>query len=176
MKTLKISLVCLLMTLGFFGISENSNSQSKKELRKVQSTQNYFLMDSVLNSRKFVFNVDFITEMYDTYRNKNANSAINFIEVDGDKGVFQTGHNSGMGDNGVGGFTAEGKITSWNLFQDSKNLNHTLTFAFFTLRGTFSITMYVTSGNHATALIGGDMWIGHLASLDNSGIYKGRIQ
>jgi len=166
------SLVCLLLTLGFFGISENSNSQSKKELRKMQSTQNFFVLDSVLKAKRFVLDVDFITDMSEC-KNKHINPAINFIEVDGDRGVMQTGSCSGIGGNGVGGFTAEGKIVSYNLSQDTKNLSHNLQFAFFTKRYTLDITITVTSNNRATAVIGGDIWNGHLVAIDNSRIYKG---
>jgi hypothetical protein len=172
MKTMRYCVVCLFLAIGFFGISENSNSQNKKELRRMQSTQNYFILDSVLKAKRFVFDVDFITDMT-AYRNKHINPSINFIEVDGDKGVIQTGNYTGIGGNGVGGYTIEGKILSYNLSQDSKNLSHNLKFSFDSKRGPIFITIDVTSDNHATLLFGWDIWNGHLVTIDNSGIYKG---
>ena len=173
MKTMRFCVVCLFLAIGFFGISENANSQSKKELRKIQSTQNFFVVDSILNSKRFVFDVDFITDMT-AYRNKHINPSINFIEVDGDKGVIQTGNYTGIGGNGVGGYTIEGKILSYNLSQDTKNLSHHLKFSFDSKRGPIFITIDVTSDNHATVLFGWDIWNGHLVTIENSGIFKGR--
>jgi Domain of unknown function (DUF4251) len=178
MKTLKIYLVCLLLTLGFFGISENSNSQSKKELRKIQSTQNYFLIDSVLNSKRFVFKIDF---MMSTLHSTAVNPAVNFIEIDGDKGVLQVGFNSANSvieefeRNVIGGFTARGDILSWKLSQDSKKLNHLLKFNLLAMPFDYDINLTVTSDNHVTALIQGQViWIGHLETIDNSGIFIGQ--
>ena len=173
MKTMRFCVVCLFLAIGFFGISENTNSQSKKELRKMQSTQNFFVLDSVLKAKRFVFDVDFITDMT-AYRNKHINPSINFIEVDGDKGVIQTGNYTGIGGNGFGGYTVEGKILSYNLSQDSKNLNHNLKFSINSKRGPIFITIDVTSNNRTTTVIGGDIWNGHLVTIDNSGIYKGK--
>lgn len=170
MKIIRFYVVCLFMTLGFFGISENSNSQSKKELRRMQSNHNFFVMDSVLKAKRFVLDVDFITDM-SVYKNKHINPAINFIGVDGDRGIIQTGNNSGIGGNGVGGFTSEGKIVSYNLFQDTKNLSFNLHFVCAAKEGTYDITMIVNSDNNATALFGGNIWSGHLVTLDNARIY-----
>jgi Domain of unknown function (DUF4251) len=182
MKTMRFYLVCFFLTLGFFGISENSNSQSKKEVKKMQATQNFFVLDSLLKTRRFVFKVDLKMGTYSSIDYGAVNSTINFIEVDVDKGVMQVGYNSvnsvmeGMPGNGIGGFTAKGDILSWNLSQDTKKLNHILKFNLSTMAFNYDINLTVTSDNHVTALIQGGrvIWIGHLEAIDESGIYKGR--
>ena len=109
------------------------------------------------------------------------NSAVNYIEVDGDKGVLQVGFNYANSvieefeRNVLGGFTAEGDILSWKLSQDTKNLSHLLKFYLVAMPFDYDINLTVTSDNHVTALIQDRIiWIGHLESIDNSGIFKGR--
>jgi hypothetical protein len=116
-----------------------------------------------------------------TLHSTAVNSAVNFIEVDGDKGVLQVGFNSANSvieefeRNVIGGFTAKGDILSWKLSQDTKKLNHLLKFNLLAMPFDYDINLTVTSDNHVTALIQGQViWIGHLEAIDNSGIFIGQ--
>ena len=104
-------------------------------------------------------------------------SSLNFVRVDSQR-VLQTGSNTGMGYNGVGGVTAEGTIGDYKITRDTKNLSCTVSFNLITNLGSFNIFMSVSAGNNARATISGTTsgrltWDGHLVNLDNSRAFKG---
>jgi hypothetical protein len=103
---------------------------------------------------------------------------VNFIKVNSTIGVLQTGFNSSMGLNGVGGVTTEGKILSWKIHKNFKNLSYNLQFSISTTLGFYDVSMFVTSDNYAIATITGLapgrlIYQGHLEIVDNSRVFKG---
>jgi Domain of unknown function (DUF4251) len=184
MKTRKINMVSLFWILGLFCISLNSNSQESKlnrqelkEVRKAQMAANFNILDSLLNAKSFVLVADQLQNRIGDL--VEVSPAINFIKVDGSAGILQTGSNSRIGSNDVGGTTAEGSIENWKIFTEPKELTHRLTFSILTQIGSYDVSLYVTADNHATATIKGLgpgelTWIGHLETINNSGVFKGR--
>jgi hypothetical protein len=186
MKTVKINVkLSLFMVIAFLGISVNGNSQEKnltrqelKEARKAQMAANYYSLDTLIKSRSFVLEADFLQ---DKYGNRvPVTSILNFIKVDNSKGVLQTGSNSGRGYNSVGGVTAEGEIGSWEMSSNPKKLFYSLHFTIMTNIGDYDVYMTVNSNNLAEATISGLgpgklTWEGHLKSLYNSRIFKGQL-
>ena len=186
MKAIKITLVSLLMAGGLILNTFNANAQDmekdltrqeRKFMRKSQLEANFNLLDSLFKSNKFVLVADFLqTKWGDRI---SVIPTINFIKVDGETGVLQTGANSGMGYNGVGGVTAEGSIGKMQITKNFKNLSYTLRFSLSTQIGHYDVVMSVSAGNYATATISGTTsdrltWIGHLENVDFSKVYKGR--
>jgi hypothetical protein len=103
---------------------------------------------------------------------------LNFIRVDGPKGVLQTGSDTRQGYNGVGGVTAEGSIVDYRIANDFKNLSTTVTFNLVSTLGSFDIILTVSADNNAKATISGSTsgrltWDGHLVTLNSSRIFKG---
>lgn len=184
MKTMKMNMVSLFWILGFFWISLNSNSQDvklsrqeRKEVRKAQMAANFYILDSLLNAKSFVLEADYLQNKYGD--RVPVVSSLNFIKVDESNGVLQTGSNSGMGYNNVGGVTAEGTIGAWKIYKDFKKLSYTLQFSLLTNIGHYDISMTVTSDNHASATItglwpGSLTWEGHLKTVNNSRVFKGQ--
>lgn len=180
------NMVNLFLVLVFSWISLNSNSQNvklsrqeQKEVRKAQMAANFYILDSLLNSRSFVLEADFLQNEYG--ERVNVVSTLNFIKVDKSKGILQTGSNysNSMGYNGVGGVTAEGNVGAWKIDKDTKKLNYRLRFNLLTNLGTYDIFMTVSSDNHAIATITGLgpgklTWEGHLETIDNSRVFKGQ--
>ena len=183
MKTKNINIVTLLGVFGFFMISLVSNSQEaklsrqeRKEVRKTQMTANFYILDSLLNSKSFVLEADYLQNGYG-YRVPVV-SGLNFIKVDELKGILQTGSDFRIGYNGVGGVTAEGSIGSWKIGKNLKALSHTIQFSLLTQIGYYDVFMIVSSDNHATATIRGSgrgqlTWDGHLETINNSRVFKG---
>lgn len=181
---MKMNMVSLLFLFGFFGILINGNSQdlkpdrqSRKEARKAHMVANFNTLDSLLNSRQFVLEADFLQGKYGYM--VSVPSALNFIKVDELTGVLQTGSDFSQGYNGVGGVTTEGNIGNYKISKDLKNLSYTATFNIVTNLGIFDIILNVSSNNNATATIRGSTsgrltWKGHLATIDNSRIFKGQ--
>jgi hypothetical protein len=161
------------------GFSQDTrlSRQERKGIRNAQMAQNFVILDSLLNNKRFVLEADFLK---DGYGNRAyVLSSLNFIVVDGSKGVLQTGSYTGRGYNGVGGVTAKGNIGGWKIHKDFKRLTYSLEFSILTSIGHYDIFLTVTSDNRAMATISGLgpgrlTWEGHLATVDNSRIFKGQ--
>jgi hypothetical protein len=183
MKTIKIFLTGLLVLSGLFGHSAYSSSQdvkldkqTRKELQKAQMTANFYVLDSLLRSGRFVLEADFLQNKYGN--RVSVPPLLNFIRVDGPKGVLQTGSDTRQGYNGVGGVTAEGSIVNYKIDNDKKHLSTIVTFNLVSTLGNFDIFLTVSADNNATATISGSTsgrhsWDGHLVTLYNSRVFKG---
>ena len=183
MKTIKIFLAGLLALSGLFGHSVCISSQdvkpdkqSRKEARKAQLTANFYVLDSLLRSGRYVLEADFLQNKYGT--RVSVPHMLNFIRVDGPRGVLQTGSDTRQGYNGVGGVTAEGSIVNYKIDNDKKHLSTTVTFNLVSTLGNFDIFLTVSADNNATATISGSTsgrlsWDGHLVMLNNSRVFKG---
>lgn len=181
---MKMNMVTLFLIFILSSISLNSNSQNiklsrqeQKEVRKAQMAANFYILDSLLNSKSFVLEADFLQNEYG--ERVNVVSTLNFIKVDKSKGILQTGSTSAMGYNGVGGVTAEGSVGAWKVDKDAKKLIHSLRFSLLSNIGNYDIFMTVSSDNHAIATITGLgpgklTWEGHLETIGNSRIFKGQ--
>jgi len=174
----------LFLAAGFFLTSQNISAQNekltrqeRKEVRKAQLEANFYILDSLLNSRTFVLKADYLLNREGTMIPVVSN--LNFIKVEGTEGILQTGSNSGLGYNGVGGVTAEGNIGSWEISKDSKKLSYTLRFSMITNLGSYDVLMYISADNRASATIRGLSpgwltWQGELYTIKNSIVFKGQ--
>jgi hypothetical protein len=184
MKTSKFKLECLLLTVGLCLISINSNSQDtklsrqeRKEAEKAQKYLNFQALDSVLKSKSFVLEADWLENGYGVRR--HVMSDINFIMVDSLRAVLQTGSNSVRGWNGVGGVTAEGHLNGLKIVRDEKNMTFFLRFTIVSNIGIYDVAMTVYSNNNARATISGLtmgklVYDGRIETLYNSRVYKGQ--
>ena len=184
MKTIRKNMVSLFLIFGFFWISTNSYSQDikltrqeRKEVRKAQMAANFNILDSLLNTKSFVLEADFLRNTYG-YRIPVIPS-LNFIKVNDQSGILQTGSAVSMGYNGVGGVTAVGSIGNWKINKNVKQLSYTIQFSILTQIGHYDVLLMVSSDNHATATISGLLpgkltWEGHLETIYNSRIFKGQ--
>jgi hypothetical protein len=183
MKKLNIYLAGLLFVILFTGISVYSASQdtkpdkqSKKEAKKAQRFADFQSIDTLLNFRTYVLEANYLKNYYGSMIPVTSN--LNFIRVAGYKGVLQTGSDTRMGSNSVGGVTAEGSINNYKIERDQKHLNFTVTFNLLTNLGNFDILMTVSANNNATATITGSTsgrltWSGRLVPLNKSRVFKG---
>lgn len=183
MKTISYKTVSLFWILGLFCISLDGNSQESKlsrqelkEVRKAEIALNFNILDSLLRTRSFVLEADFLQNRYGERIIVTPN--LNFIKIIESKGILQTGSNFSIGYNGVGGVTAEGTISSWKVYKDTRHLNFRLQFSLMTNIGSYDVSMIITPDNFAQATITGLgpgrlTWQGHLETVDNSRVFKG---
>jgi len=183
MKIIKYKLVCLFWILGLFLLSLNSYSQERKltrqelkEVRKVQMEANFWILDSLLSAKSFVLVADYLQNRYGD--RVIVTPTLNFIKINEESGILQTGSNWSMGYNGVGGVTAEGSIGKWTVFKDPKRMSYTLQFSLLTNIGYYDVVMTVMSDASARATISGLgrdklTWEGHLETIENSRVFKG---
>ncbi len=184
MKTIKINSVSLFLILGLLLTFQNSFSQDvkldrqeRKEVRKAQRAANYFILDSLLNARSFVLVADYLKDPYGSMI--PVSSMLNFIKIDGNMGILQTGSNFNRGYNGVGGVTAEGSIGNWEIFKDPKRYSYRLRFSLITNIGHYDVSMIVSADTRASATVSGLgrgrlIWDGHLETTENSRVFKGQ--
>ncbi len=150
--------------------------QERKEARKAELQANFAILDSLLEKRTFVLEADWLEDKYGD--KVQVPSMVNFIMVNANAGVLQTGSNVAMGYNGVGGVTAEGSISKWEINKNFKSYSFIIRFAIHTDIGMYDVFMTVDADNHARATITG-LWPGkliyngHLNTLNNTGVFKG---
>jgi hypothetical protein len=184
MKTMRLNLAGLFILTALFGFTLNANSQKTKltreERRAVQKAQmqaNYFTLDTILRSRNFVLEADFLQDRNGV--RVPVPSSINYIRVDSTRGILQTGSNTGVGYNSIGGVTAEGKIGSWSITKDPKHLVYMVAYSLDTQIGHYDILLTVNSVNNASATITGlgpgkMTCEGHITVGYNSRVFKGQ--
>ena len=155
----------------------NRLNRAKKRRRKAQRYATFQSIDTLLNFRTYVLEASYLKNKYGSMIAVTSN--INFIRVAGYNGVLQTGSDSWVGSNNLGGVTAEGSISNYKINKDMKNLAFTVTFNLLTNLGTFDILMNISSDNNASATISGSTsgrltWTGRLVPLNKSRAFKGQ--
>jgi hypothetical protein len=184
MKRITFYTGILFLTLLLFGTSVKSYSQEEKltrqeqkEARKAYLYANFQAIDTLLQRRSIVLEADFLSNQYGDRR--PVTSALNFIKVEPDNVVLQTGNNFGQGYNGLGGVTAEGHLNSWNITKDPKHLSYTVRFNVITNIGSYDVLMTIAANNNASATISGLtmgklIYDGRIKAIYNSSVYKGQ--
>jgi hypothetical protein len=173
----------LFLTIGMFLISFNSNSQdnriSRQEQKEAKRDKKYFnfqVLDTMLESKSFVLEADFLENEFGNRR--SVLSDLNFIKVDSSDVVLQTGSNVNMGYNGVGGITAQGNISGLKIEKNLKSMTFFLRFTVVTNIGIYDVSMTIDSNNFARATISGLsrgklVYDGRIRPIGKSGFYKG---
>lgn len=174
-----------LILLSFFLVSVSANAQdeklSKKEKRKLERKnereRTYERTGHLLDSMKFVLEADYL----DNQRGNRVivSNSLNFIKVDESNAVLQIGRNTGLGSNGVGGTTAEGRISRYEVIKNEKKKTYDVRMNVNTNIGHYDIFMIVGSDGSARATLSGIypgklVWDGDIVAIDDSRIYKGR--
>jgi len=187
MKKFKYILVLFFMFAGLAGTSFESYSQDfsndqklsrkqKKEAEKANLYLNFRAIDTLLQRKTFVLEAEYLQNRYGDQVPVSRN--INFIRVNSQQVILQTGNNFNFGYNGVGGVTAEGTLNNYRVTSDEKKLNHTVFFSTTTQVGTYDIILRISADARATATItgfsrGSLTYRGNLVALYNSRVFKG---
>jgi len=185
-KRIKLLIVCLILITGVTGAYNSVYAQSKKEAKKAMKeaekamlTANFYAQDTILNLREFVLEADYLQGRRGEIVPVRSN--LNFIKVQGERGILQTGNPLYVGNfgNGIGGDTTEGNIHNYRVKRNTKSLTHNVTFVLTSTLGTFNINMNVMADNTASATITSSRstyltWKGTLVALFNTNVFRGQ--
>lgn len=155
---------------------ESDNKMTRKEKRKAEIQAQYEQTKQMLENKTFVLESDFLQ---DRYGNRAwVSPTINFVMVEGDTAVMQIGSNWGFGPNGLGGVTAKGRITKWELKENEKKNTFNLAMNVMTGIGIYEVHFSIgPSGNsraRMTGLYPGELnFDGDLVALEESSVFEG---
>jgi len=176
----KIALLLLLAISSNIAFAQEKSEVSpviKKENRETKMENQYQATNRMLENKNFVLEADYLQDRYGNRFIVNSN--INFIAVDSATAVIQIGSNYRIGPNGVGGVTAKGRITNWELNENKKHHTFSLTMNVMTSIGIYDLHFSIGPSGQATARIsglrGGQLTFdGNLVSLEESSVYEGQ--
>jgi hypothetical protein len=131
----------------------NNDLKQEKPDKKSEVEKKFKRMEQILGNREFVLEADYLSNQYGS--RIPVTSTLNFIKVDSTDGVIQIGSNSGMGYNGVGGVTADGNITKYNLDINEKRKTFFIQMTIMTSIGTYDVSMSVSPDGYANATLSG---------------------
>ena len=183
----------ILVALSLLCFSPNLFSQeelmSKKELRKLAKEQKraqqleiekqkIALTQYMVESHRFVLEADFVSDGRGNRMMVSSN--INFVAVDSINATLQIGTPYGIGWNGVGGITVDGRVTKFELREtESRNgKSYTIFTTIMSSIGIYDVTFQISpNGNtHATVRStrrGQLNYEGKLVPIEVSDVFKG---
>lgn len=176
-----------LVVLSTYAQEENSvDSKTTKKLtreqrieqRKLEEAASAKMVDWMVNNRKFVLEADYLSNQ--TGYRVMVSNRINFIAIDSNKITIQLASVSGIGGaNGMGGVTAEGTITKFDVKKTGRSGNmYSIQILTITHIGSYDIFLTVSPDGNADASLGGTWsgklnYHGYLVPLNKSKIFKG---
>jgi hypothetical protein len=186
MKTTKMGLIAFLL-ISSIGYVNAQSAQEKKEDRKLQRAEKriqretearavYDNASKLVEERNFVLEATTVRGKYGSTVNVGPN---NFIMVNGDDFVLQTAFVGGVGFNGLGGITARGKVTSYEVSQnESNNMTTVLAQVSTTSIGQGTLTIQVGLSGIVSATFvnnwgGRIQFNGPIESVEESHVYEG---
>lgn len=177
MKKLALILMLAISSSAIFAAVQNDDKKMpRKEKRKAETAAKYELTKSILQKGDFVLESDFLQNRYG-YR-APVSSMINFVKVEGGQAVIQVGSNHHIGYNGVGGITAKGRITNWELKENDKNKSFVLKMDVMSSIGIYTLFFNVSAHGNASASLTGLRpgrltFDGDVVALNESLVYEG---
>lgn len=187
MKKLIVSILVSMVALYCFSQQENAvdaqvtkklTKEQRQELRRNEEAAMARLVDSMVQSRKFVLEADFLSDQ--TGNRVVVNSLINFIALDSSKIVIQIASTSGIGGpNGMGGVTTRGNVSKYEVRKTGKNKDvYWMRIIANTTLGTYDISLNISPTSDADASISGLRpgklnYHGNIKPLGRSKVYQG---
>jgi len=175
----RIVLIVALVVSANFLFAQNQKDDStmtKKERKAAELQERYLETKYILENNSFVIETDFLS---DRYGNRvPVSPTINFVMVEDSTGVIQIGSNSRLGANGVGGVTAKGKITKYELEENEEKKSFYLHITVMTSIGIYDLNINVSGYGNATARLSGLSagkltFDGDIVPLQESAVYEG---
>lgn len=157
--------------------TDTARVKSKKEIRAAEREKEYRSVLRLINSRRFVLEADYIFIQYGD--RIPVTPTINFIMLDSAQVVMQYGSGIGVGANGVGGATAAGRVTRWEMNANDRKQTIDIRISAHTPIGSYDIYLYTDGSGRATARVTGLRpgqlnYDGRLVPLQMSKVYKGQ--
>lgn len=178
MKKLILFLVFIMSANLIIGQNtQDDTSLSKREKRKAKQEKEYQHTKDMLQNKNFVLEANALQDKYG--RRVQVNSGINFVSVDSTEAIIQIGSNTRIGSNGVGGVTARGQITNWEIKENKRNKHFDIHMNVMTPIGIYDVYFSVASSGQATAQLTGLSagrltFDGYVVPWEQSSVYVGR--
>jgi hypothetical protein len=153
MKTRLIIMISLLISSALCAQEIKNNKESKSE-KASRIEKEYMATERLIDSSVFVLSADFLSNQ-SGYR-VMVEPMLNFIKIDSSQVVIQTGNNVGIGYNGVGGLTVQGKITNWIVRKDLLHKSFSIRMSISSSLGYYDVYMNVTASGKAFATLSGN--------------------
>jgi len=175
-----IKILTVLLIAGGFSASVYAGNpqdrQAKKEAKKAALEKEYQQTANLLENRNFVLEADYLANRFGSRVPVTSN--LNFIKVDSSKAVIQIGSPTGLGYNGVGGVTAEGRIGKWQVTQNPKKKSFQIYMNLMTPLGAYDVHFFVGADGYAQATLSGITpgkltYSGYLVPNETSRVYQG---
>jgi len=151
----------------FSQYNPESEILSKKEQRKLarehrlsekhsEEEKRSEITEYMVQNQRFILEADYISGR--TGSRYPVSSTLNFIFVDSTDAVIQIGSPSGIGYNGVGGITIDGRVTKYELTekQNKRGTSYSITMYVMSSLGTYDIQLWVSQLGNADASIRGN--------------------
>lgn len=140
-------------TIAMAQVKDEKSSSSKKEKRNARLEKEYQLTRDMLHNRDFVLEANFLQDRYG--QRVPVSAGLNFVAVDSIEAIIQVGSNYNIGANGVGGVTAKGNITKWELKENKKKKTFNLRINVMTAIGIYDVALSISPSGKATANLTG---------------------
>ncbi len=153
-----------LMVLCAYSQEENSvdskttkklTKAQKNEQRKAEEKKTASMVDWMVQNRQFVLEANYLSNQ--TGERIIVNSNLNFIVIDSTNITIQLASTTGIGGaNGMGGVTADGKISVFEVKKTGRNKdNYSIRVMAMTVIGSYDIFFSISPSSYADASISG---------------------
>jgi len=153
------------------------NKEQKLEQKRLDEAVMSKIVDSIVGQRKFVLEADFLSNQ--SGNRIIVNNLLNFIMIDSTEIIIQIASNTGIGGpNGMGGITARGHISSFEVKKTGKKQDiYYVRLVANTSVGIYDIFMNISPSSNSDATISGITsgklnYHGSIKSLKKSRVYK----
>lgn len=180
--------ILLIIMVFFFSVDASMAQTDRKEQRKTERAEKkrlkeearqerMSLIKEITEERSFVLEAHSISGRRGmTYQ---VSPVTNFVMVEGNQVVIQTGNNFGFGYNGVGGITVQGDIKDYEIISRKKNSVSVLLHFSEPVFGHSSLNIDISENGFATARMIGNWgsrinFSGQFVPLENSRVFEGR--
>ncbi len=188
MKKAIILFIAVFFSLGTFCqeeqvISKKEQKMLAKEQRKADKKRAEAEMRKVtalmLEYQRFVLEANYVGDK--TGSRIPVSNLLNFIAVDSNKVVLQLGSYFGIGINGVGGVTVEGRITKYEVIksENKRGISYYVVIYITSSAGMYDVNLNVSELGFADATVRGNTsgqlrYTGELVPISLSKVYKGQ--
>jgi len=188
MKKIIVFMMAIMMSMASFSqekqvVSKKEKKALEKEQRKAErekaDAERREIVALMLEHQRFVLEANYVGD--GRGQRVPVSSLINFIIVDSNSVVLQLGSNFGIGINGVGGITVEGKITKYEVQkrERKKSASYYVMLYITSSAGIYDISMNVSELGYTDATVRGNVsgqltYSGELIPIKLSNVYKGQ--
>lgn len=186
MKYILPIFLSFLISLCSFSQDELISKKEQKKLAKEQKraeqaekrNEQAAIIKHLLDSQMFVLEADYISD--GRGQRIQVISSINFVAIDSTLGLLQIGSPSGLGWNGVGGITVEGKISKYELktIEGKRGTSYALSIVVMSSIGIYDVHFRISPSGYSDATVrstvsGQLKYSGHIVPISQSKVYKG---